>query len=339
MPSPAVDQILSAILREPADPMALAACLPLTGSAGDLRRSLKVLRWLAVIGLRAESVERQRSAHGRVLKTLDLRTAEAERDGEYQTVNVDGAGQVRISVTTEASRSFLALGGENGLEYEPGVTRYLVEAGRQGQVIADVGAHTGYYNTIAGAAGGIVIGFEMHPDLIPEIRRNIAINRLDKVHVINAAVGDHDGLIFNMRFDATPGQRVSDHIDEPPPDAFRQVLFDPLMCVRLDTAFGRNQVTPDLVKLDIEGYEIDALRGARGLIEGGITRFLVEFHPSLVGAFGHQPESLLTCFPETWTVEVLEDDGSLRPLGDDDRRLFENPPKINPKLLFSPPPA
>lgn len=337
MTSPAVRRVLAQILQQPAHPMHLAGCLPLTESGEDLRRSLRALRWLAVLGLPAESVERQRSALQRVLNTLEMRAAEADAGGPVETVAIDGVGPVRFSTATAASRSFLELSGPDRKDYEPGMVRFLAEAGRQGLVVADVGAHVGFFTTIVGRAGGIVVGFEMHPDLQQEIRRNIALNRLERAHVVNAAVGDHDGLLFNLRFNPTPGLRVNDSVTAPPPDAYRKVLFDPVMCVRLDTAFGRAGLVPDLVKLDIEGYEIDALRGAAGLIAGGRTRFLVEFHPAVIGDFGHRPEDLPACFPQDWTTELLEDDGSLRPLTDADRRLFSDPPPVNAKLLFSPP--
>src|SRR3546814_5696155 len=86
----------------------------------------------------------------------------------------------------------------------------MTHAARRGIVVADVGAHVGYYSAILAAAGAVVVAFEMHPDLLLEIRRNLWANRLDRAHVINAAVGDHDGLIFNLRFDPTPGLRVND---------------------------------------------------------------------------------------------------------------------------------
>jgi len=52
--------------------------------------------------------------------------------------------------------------------------------------------------------------------------------------------------------------------------------------------------TIDLLKLDVEGYEMGALRGAEWLLASGRIRFLVmEFHPGMLGSSGTDPEGLL----------------------------------------------
>lgn len=336
-PPPDVRRALAGAAAQPGHPMALAALLQFAASRRDVARSLAVLRWLEVIGLPAESIRRQRSMLSRIVKTFQHRDAVAAQTGPFTTRDVPGLGALRFSTATGASRAFLALLDRDGPGYEPGVLRYLIEEGRRGSLVADVGAHVGYYTTVLGAAGARVIAFEMHPDLLLEVKRNLWANRLDRAHVLNAAVGNYDGLIFNVRFDPTPGLRVEDPITRPPPDAVSKALYDPVLSVRLDTVFAREGVIPDLVKIDIEGYEFEALKGARNLIAGGRTRFLIEFHPSCVGHFGHQPGEILGMVPADWSREVLEDDGRRRPI-DPTADLVHDPAVENVKLLFSPPP-
>ena len=334
---PKLPDVLAAVASQPAHPMALASLLQFAASRADIARSLTVLRWLEVLGLPADSIRRQRSMLSRIDKTFRHRDAVAQQTGPFETRDIPGVGSLRFSTATGAARAFLALLDREGAGYEPGVLRYLVEEGRKGSLVADVGAHVGYYTTILGAAGARVIAFEMHPDLLLEVKRNLWANRLDRAHVLNAAVGNYDGLIFNVRFDPTPGLRVEDPITAPPPNAIDKALYDPVLSVRLDTVFAREGVVPDLIKIDIEGYEFEALKGARNLIAGGRTRFLLEFHPHLVGAFGHKPEEILTVFPEHWSQEVLEDDGTRRPIDRSGRDFAYAPEVENIKLLFCPP--
>ncbi|WP_420564684.1 FkbM family methyltransferase [Thalassobaculum sp.] len=328
---------IAGALANPGHPVALASLLGLARSRHDMRRSLKVLRWLARLGVPAESVARQTSILSRIDRTLRHRDAVAAQTGPFKTLTVPGLGDLKFSTAADASRAFLDLVERDGPGYEPGVLRYLVAAGRRGEVVADIGAHVGYYTTVLGAAGAKVIACEMHPDLLLEVKRNLWANELDRAHVLNVAVGNYDGLIFNIRFNPTPGLRVEDPITTAPPDAFEKALYDPVPCLRLDTLFAREGSVPDLVKIDIEGYEFEALKGASNLIASGRTRFLIEFHPHAVTGFGHQPADIVTMFPATWRREVLEDDGTLRPLDPTGADLVHDPKVENIKLLFSPP--
>lgn len=336
---PTLAKVLASVAAQPAHPVALASLLQFAASRIDVARSLRVLRWLETLGLPAESIRRQRSMLSRIERTFRHRDSVAEQTGPFTERAIAGVGPLKFSTATGAARAFLQLLDREGAGYEPGVLRYLVEEGRRGSLVADVGAHVGYYTTILGAAGARVIAFEMHPDLLLEVKRNLWANRLDRAHVVNAAVGNYDGLIFNVRFDPTPGLRVEDPITAPPPDALEKALYDPVLSVRLDTVFAREGVIPDLVKIDIEGYEFEALKGARKLIAGGRTRFLIEYHPHLVGAFGHKPEEILTVFPPDWSREVLDDDGTRRPIDPSGRDFAYAPDIENIKLLFCPPAA
>lgn len=331
------DTALGNAVANPNHPMALATLLGIARSRTDVRRSLGILRWLGVLGVPTASIDRQRGMLSRVDQTFRHRDAIADQTGPFEIREIPDLGPLKFSTATGAARAFLALLDREGASYEPGVLRYLIAAGRRGEIVADIGAHVGYYTTILGAAGAKVIACEMHPDLLLEIKRNLWANALDRAHVINAAVGNYDGLIFNVRFNPTPGLRVEDSIDAPPPDALDKALYDPVPCMRLDTLFARDGAIPDLIKIDIEGYEFEALKGASALIARGRTRFLIEFHPHAVGAFGHQPAEILAMVPSTWSREVLEDDGRRRPIDPSGADFVHDPNVENVKLLFCPP--
>ena len=96
------------------------------------------------------------------------------------------------------------------------------------------------------------------------------------------------------------------------------------------------QLLADSVRRFIQkGYEFEALKGAKNLIVGGPTRFLLEFHPHLVKHFRRAADDLLKPFdPTRWAMYQLTDDG-LRPIaGMDD--VLPDPRDPNPKLVFEP---
>merc|ERR1711871_1432578 len=51
----------------------------------------------------------------------------------------------------------------------------------------------------------------------------------------------------------------------------------------------------DVLKVDVEGYELGVLRGAeRILSEGRVRYIMMEFHPGMLGTTGTDPEGLLS---------------------------------------------
>jgi len=148
--------------------------------------------------------------------------------------------------------------------YEPGLVRTLDEELRAGDTVLDVGGHVGVH--ALGAArrlrelgGGRVIAFEPTPDSATAIRAGAARNGL-AVEVAEAALGEEEGEI-EVRGDP----RYSAH------DAgVRSQFGDGEVIARapvttLDAWAEEHRLERlDVVKIDIEGAEILALRGMRG---------------------------------------------------------------------------
>jgi len=148
--------------------------------------------------------------------------------------------------------------------YEPGLVRTLDEELRAGDTVLDVGGHVGVH--ALGAArrlrelgGGRVIAFEPTPDSAAAIRAGAARNGL-AVEVAEAALGEEEGEI-EVRGDP----RYSAH------DAgVRSQFGDGEVIARapvttLDAWAEEHRLERlDVVKIDIEGAEILALRGMRG---------------------------------------------------------------------------
>jgi hypothetical protein len=151
--------------------------------------------------------------------------------------------------------------------YEVELNRHLRRLVRPGCLCFDVGAQFGYDALVlAKLSGAPVVSIECDGEVFPELRRNV---------------------------DANPGLR--DRIDLV--DAFVAATTDPAAgTVSLDDlAFGGAHFVPGFVKIDIEGGELDALRGSRRLLAEHRPGLLVETHSAqleagcldLVHAFGY----------------------------------------------------
>jgi FkbM family methyltransferase len=127
---------------------------------------------------------------------------------------------------------------------------------RPGDVFADVGANVGSYTVLAsGVVRAKTVAFEPDPETAKKLKKNIILNNLeDLVAVHEMAVGAEDGLIS-----FTVGKDTVNHIALKGDADIRTVPV-----VRLDSLCA--EAPPIMIKMDIEGFEEQALAGANGLL-------------------------------------------------------------------------
>ena len=109
-----------------------------------------------------------------------------------------------------------------------------------------------------------VLAFEPLPDVAEALRRNLRDR--PQVRVVASALGSHDGYIRFHRHRYTLASSALPLGDSPPPrlsggDAVEAAIRVPV--ARLDTLLADEPLHPPvLLKLDLQGYEHEALRGA-----------------------------------------------------------------------------
>jgi FkbM family methyltransferase len=134
---------------------------------------------------------------------------------------------------------------------------YLYSVVRPGDVFFDIGAHGGLYSlTLLRRFPELrVFSFEPLPD---DLRANFELNGLktDNIHAV--ALGEASGTAW-----ITTSNRAANHLTNAPSDDCAQVMI-----VRLDDYAALHSLpSPDWIKIDVEGMELPALRGARRLLE------------------------------------------------------------------------
>lgn len=125
---------------------------------------------------------------------------------------------------------------------------------KPGATVIDCGAHIGTLAMTAAdivGANGKVIACEMHPRTFSYLARNVSDNKYKNVTPIHTAIGDVVGTV------SITDEYVSDinHITET-----KGVLSVPMTTI---DSLAKDLPTIDLIKLDVEGYELQALRGAK----------------------------------------------------------------------------
>jgi FkbM family methyltransferase len=160
---------------------------------------------------------------------------------------------------------------------EPAVQAALRALVRPGMVVYDIGANVGFFTVIlARLVGptGRVVAFEPLAQNVGWLHHNVRANGFDHVDVRSEAVGATSGTMsFLVSTQSSWGSLASSGKRVARPAGTIDVSV-----IRLDELAATNAPLPHLLKIDIEGSEVDALRGAAALLERARPILLVELH-------------------------------------------------------------
>lgn len=216
-----------------------------------------------------------------------------------------GASRVVRSVTGNRIRSGPAKGlrfyGGDTVGYQLGISEPLVQQAlvkylKAGDVLYDVGAHAGFMALLGGrivGSAGAVIAFDPITDNLALLVRNVAVNHdalRCEFHPLALALSDQDGKAMMVAGERTITASLSDSGDHEVETA------------RLDSVSHLRP--PSLVKIDVEGAEIEVLAGARRTLAEHLPVVVVEIHGDREG----QVRQILSEIGYA-SIERLEDGG------------------------------
>jgi FkbM family methyltransferase len=206
-------------------------------------------------------------------------------------------------------------------EYEPSTTRLVQRLATPGWTVLDVGANAGYFSVIAALAGGDgshVAAFEPNPQLARMLTASVALNPQVSIHVVPAAVGDHAGELPLHLTSVSRNSGLSSMRSDLPDTAGEAITVS---VVTIDDFCARHNLAPDLIKIDVEGFEAQVLKGAaRTLVETPPRAVICEIAPGR-----DDPERIIGFMrAHGYEAHAIEDDGSLRHLTLELTGVFEN---------------
>lgn len=176
--------------------------------------------------------------------------------GSRRTARLAGGLRLRVRLKDELAASYLL-----GREFEPEVAGFLEAFLKPGDTCVDMGANIGHMTIVAATRvgeGGRVIAFEPSPAEFRELTANIELNSLRNVEALAMAVTDMSGVVaFHL---AGEGLGLYNSIGIPFRSSDIRVIEVP--SVPLDDILReRGMEDVALVKMDVEGGELAALRG------------------------------------------------------------------------------
>jgi FkbM family methyltransferase len=166
---------------------------------------------------------------------------------------------------------------------------------KSGDLFVDVGANIGVYSLWAAEVEGVdVVAFEPSSTTHPRMLENIHMNSLEsRITVLRKAVGSQAGTVaFTTDLDATnsvvaeAAGHSAEHVE-----LVEQTTLDREMAVA---------ARPAIIKIDVEGGELDVLRGARSTILRHRPALLIEVNDpaglsAVLGDLGY----------ETWSYDAV----------------------------------
>jgi FkbM family methyltransferase len=163
---------------------------------------------------------------------------------------------------------------------------FLSDYLKRGSMFVDIGANIGTHSLKAAfvvGPSGKIISFEPHPKTFYYLNKNIRLNAFDNIETHNCALGDKSGHL-NFSNDIADDQNCivsSDGIK--------------VEVKKLEDAVSPRKI--DLIKIDVEGYELFVLRGGIKLLKH-TDCIMFESSETSFNKYGYAAKDILKLFKE-----------------------------------------
>lgn len=154
--------------------------------------------------------------------------------------------------------------------YEQYKTDAFLEHFKRGSIFLDIGAHIGYYSSIAAVingGSGHIYAFEPRPMNIKFFRKHIGVNKFQNITLFEAAAGESDGVVrFDDKHGSATGFVTREGNLEVKQLSIGRMIKDGSLPV------------PGFVKIDVEGGEREVLKNLSDIISSARPGMLVATH-------------------------------------------------------------
>lgn len=168
----------------------------------------------------------------------------------------------------------------------------------EGMVLFDIGAHFGLFSLAALHYGGptakaLAVDPSATATRIMEVQSKL--NRLeDRLRIVRAAVGDVEGVHEMVTVGlVSGGYLVAAGEDHPEREITR------VRATTLDNLTNETNLSPTHIKIDVEGFEAEVIRGGRKLLSSENAPILfIELHNEMITARNADPSEALSLLKE-----------------------------------------
>jgi FkbM family methyltransferase len=189
-------------------------------------------------------------------------------------------------------------------EYETTQMKLICELAKQNSYFMDVGSNVGLYSICAALVNPKikVSSFEPNIEIAKLQKRNLELNNVNSIRIINYGLANENSDsvdFFVPKFTGSGGGSLLNlHPDEGASDELRVTLK------KLDNLDEEIRSNVDFIKVDIEGAELEFLKGALNTISDSKPVIISELLRKWMNPFGSHPQDFLktlfdigyTCF-------------------------------------------
>jgi FkbM family methyltransferase len=177
--------------------------------------------------------------------------------------------------------------------YEPILSSILFEIGKNCKSFVDIGANAGFYSLSMAILNPQikVYAFEPNVSVAAVFSKNVELNQIgNRINLLNTALGsklNEVRTLFIPKITGTGGGSLSDLHPEEGDAELQETKIDTL------DNFCSNIEFIDLIKIDVEGFELEVINGALNVIESKRPVIFVELLRKWMIAFGHHPQNVV----------------------------------------------
>lgn len=197
--------------------------------------------------------------------------------------------------------------------YELPTVRFIRNNLAAGSTFFDIGAQMGYLSLIAASVAKDVRvhAFEPEQHNLTRFQSNIALNRMTNVCVVDQAVSDTTG---KLKLYLADNNNAGTHSTIPGISNVSDRFLE-LPCTTLDDYVRSEAVGRiDIIKIDVEGGELEVIRGAHNTLTERTPTLIMEMSDALQEARTFSTSSFKQLLADMgYHAFTLTDSGALRP--------------------------
>ena len=175
--------------------------------------------------------------------------------------------------------------------YERAVPDAIIRSLPESGTFIDVGANIGYISALASrrvGPGGRVLAIEPSPQVLPILRATIQRNESKNVSIVESACSQVAG---NVTFFMTDRSNLGKGSLSQQNAGSAQTAE--VRCEQLDAIVAAHQLDRvDVVKIDVEGAELQVLKGMDHILAKCHPIIVIEVEPLLLASFGTNPSDI-----------------------------------------------